>query len=349
MLDMAPIADLHPLADAWRWIVAAWVFAVGASVGSFLNVVIYRLPAGLSIAHPPSHCPACKKPIRAYDNIPIFSWLLLGGRCRNCKARFSSRYAWIEFIAGAVLLAVAATGPAFRYDSFDRMLEAPQFLSRWGEVAFYAVLLASIWSAAMIAHDTHPPPWRLLAFPLTVGIVCGMIWFRPCSLPYWADSAGSAALRVISPWNNIFGFLVALTTAAFSRILGTRNRAADRSETCPLPIAACWGGLCGLYLGWQFALVAHAVTAFVAFVTAVALALRSTKPGQSGGKHWLTFHALVVTAIVLLREPSSSLLCTTQFTFPPATWQAAWPLISIAVIAGFSLAARFVASRNRAS
>ena len=61
-------------------LLTTWLFAIGACVGSFLNVVVYRTPAGLSIAHPPSHCPHCQQQIRRQDNIPIYSWLALAGR-----------------------------------------------------------------------------------------------------------------------------------------------------------------------------------------------------------------------------------------------------------------------------
>jgi leader peptidase (prepilin peptidase)/N-methyltransferase len=63
--------------------------ALGAVIGSFLNVVIHRMPLRLSIVHPGSHCPSCERPIAAYDNVPVVSWLLLRGRCRRCRARIS--------------------------------------------------------------------------------------------------------------------------------------------------------------------------------------------------------------------------------------------------------------------
>jgi leader peptidase (prepilin peptidase)/N-methyltransferase len=75
---------------------------LGAIVGSFLNVVAYRLPRGESLAHPPSRCPNCGAPVRPYDNVPVLSWLLLRGRCRNCKEPISARYPLVE--AGTALL-----------------------------------------------------------------------------------------------------------------------------------------------------------------------------------------------------------------------------------------------------
>ncbi len=84
----------------------------GAVIGSFLNVVAYRLPRGESLAHPPSRCPSCGVPIKPYDNVPVLSWLLLRGRCRNCGERISWRYPAVE--AGTALLCalvVVAKGP----------------------------------------------------------------------------------------------------------------------------------------------------------------------------------------------------------------------------------------------
>jgi leader peptidase (prepilin peptidase)/N-methyltransferase len=75
---------------------------LGAIVGSFLNVVAYRLPRGESLAHPPSRCPNCGAPVKPYDNVPVLSWLLLRGRCRNCKEPISVRYPLVE--AGTALL-----------------------------------------------------------------------------------------------------------------------------------------------------------------------------------------------------------------------------------------------------
>lgn len=76
------------------------VFILGLSIGSFLNVVIYRMPRDMSIIYPPSTCPVCKKRIRWYDNIPIISYILLGGKCRFCKSKIGVKYPIVEFITG---------------------------------------------------------------------------------------------------------------------------------------------------------------------------------------------------------------------------------------------------------
>lgn len=76
----------------------------GLLFGSFLNVCIYRLPRGLSVVWPGSACPRCEKPIAFYDNVPVFSWLILGGRCRNCRAKITPRYLMVELITGLLFL-----------------------------------------------------------------------------------------------------------------------------------------------------------------------------------------------------------------------------------------------------
>ncbi len=89
-----------------KWQIAAVVFLFGAIVGSFLNVCIYRLPLNKSIVSPGSRCMECGKPVRWYDNIPIFSWVLLRGRCRSCGVSFSARYPFVELLTALLTVAL---------------------------------------------------------------------------------------------------------------------------------------------------------------------------------------------------------------------------------------------------
>ena len=86
-------------------VLASAIFVFGLAFGSFLNVCIYRLPLGLSVVTPRSACPECKQPIAFYDNLPVLSWLILGGRCRHCKSKISPRYLMIELLTGLLFLA----------------------------------------------------------------------------------------------------------------------------------------------------------------------------------------------------------------------------------------------------
>lgn len=95
--------------------------ALGASIGSFLNVVIHRLPLRRSLVHPGSHCPSCDAAIAPYDNVPVLSWLLLRGRCRHCRAPISPRYPTVELLTAAAFAAVVAV----RGFDDDLLLELP--------------------------------------------------------------------------------------------------------------------------------------------------------------------------------------------------------------------------------
>ncbi len=86
------------------WAIVAAVF--GLLLGSFLNVVIYRVPNKMSLAKPRSFCPSCKTPIKAYDNIPVISWLILKGECRNCKKAISFQYPLVELITAALFFCI---------------------------------------------------------------------------------------------------------------------------------------------------------------------------------------------------------------------------------------------------
>ncbi|MEM7435659.1 MAG: prepilin peptidase [Myxococcota bacterium] len=90
-----------------RWFLWLAAFLWGASWGSFFNVAIYRWPRGMSVVRPPSHCPACDAPIRAWQNVPIVGWLSLRGRAACCEARISPRYPAVELLSAVLSVAIA--------------------------------------------------------------------------------------------------------------------------------------------------------------------------------------------------------------------------------------------------
>ena len=94
---------MNPTAIA-PWILDLYAALMGLVTGSFLNVVIHRVPRGVSIVRPRSRCPYCDGPIRAGDNIPVLSWVLLRGRCRRCSAPISGRYPFLEALTGALFV-----------------------------------------------------------------------------------------------------------------------------------------------------------------------------------------------------------------------------------------------------
>ncbi|MDO4550977.1 MAG: prepilin peptidase [Planctomycetia bacterium] len=87
-------------------VLAFWFFFIGSAFGSFLNVVVWRLPLGISLNYPASHCPKCRKPIRWRHNIPVIGWGMLRGKCYDCGLPISRRYPLVEFLCGCVFLSL---------------------------------------------------------------------------------------------------------------------------------------------------------------------------------------------------------------------------------------------------
>jgi len=99
--NCAPLEERHKTVDPFY---ASAIALLGLAFGSFLNVCIYRLPLGLSVVSPGSACPHCQRPITFYDNLPVLSWLILRGRCRNCHAAISPRYLVVEVLTASLFL-----------------------------------------------------------------------------------------------------------------------------------------------------------------------------------------------------------------------------------------------------
>lgn len=147
--------------------IAGCALALGLVVGSFLNVVIYRLPRGESIVFPHSRCPACQRPLGPLENVPVFSYLFLRGRCRGCGVRISSRYPLVEGLTGIVFLAIVLR---FGVDPMT---------------ALWLVFAAGLIAAALIDFD-H----RIIPDSISVGgLVLGLV-----ALPVLAHVRGGDAL-----------------------------------------------------------------------------------------------------------------------------------------------------------
>ncbi len=169
-------------------LVALWVALVGLCVGSFLNVVIARVPAGQSVVRPRSRCPRCGKPIRWYDNLPVVSWIVLRARCRDCGAPISIRYPVVELLgATAALGALWHRGPT---------------LEALAEFTFVALLLA----LSAIDLDTwllpHALTWPLLGLGL-LAAAAGIAPAPTFASAAWGAGVGFglfAAVAVIGKW-----------------------------------------------------------------------------------------------------------------------------------------------------
>ena len=149
----------------WIWLI--FTFAFGCCIGSFLNVVIYRLPRDKSLITPPSACPACGRRIRFYDNIPLVSWLLLGLKCRHCKAPISPRYFVIELLTGLVY-----SGLFILYFRTGLRAGIGPFLSGgWFIYLISIILLSALIAASAIDLELWIIPVYICWFVTLVGLV----------------------------------------------------------------------------------------------------------------------------------------------------------------------------------
>lgn len=170
------------------WLVRGLAFAWGCLWGSFVNVVVYRVPRGLSVVRPGSHCPACGAPVHPLDNLPIVSWLVLRGRARCCGARISPRYVVVEVLGGVLSLGVA--------EAVARTLPAESSLLHAAAVFFADFALAMALMAAAFIDAEH----MYLPDTITIGgAVFGLATPALRNLG-WVDVLAGAAAGFFGVW-----------------------------------------------------------------------------------------------------------------------------------------------------
>lgn len=202
------------------------VFWLGASIGSFLSVVIHRMPAGLSIVYPPSRCPQCGHQLRLWENIPILGWLRLQGRCANCHSAISARYPLLEAGCGMVFMLIFAL--------FDLSW---QTLGYW---VFFGWLLA----LALIDIDTMTLPDALTQS----GLIAGLGYQAIAGFAATAMVSGAIAQFMEGMVGAVVGiWLVDMIAIAGSVALGqTAMGGGDAKLTAMM----------GAWLGWRLLLLA---------------------------------------------------------------------------------------------
>jgi leader peptidase (prepilin peptidase)/N-methyltransferase len=228
----------------------------GLCIGSFLNVVAYRLPAGLSIVSPGSACPGCGTSIAAYDNVPVISWLALRGRCRACDTGISARYPLTEAATGALFAAV--------------VLATHAHAQVWLDLCFVAALVA----IARIDLEHRVIPDRILA-PLAVVALALTAAVSPRELParlIAAAAGGGVLLAAVLAYPKGMGMGDVKLVAVMGLVLGTavapalfiaalagsvvgiaivarRGLAAGRKTAIPFGPFLAFGGLVGMFAG----------------------------------------------------------------------------------------------------
>ncbi|MDB5096092.1 MAG: pilD [Cyanobacteria bacterium RYN_339] len=242
---MLSIANIDPR------LVGAVIFVFGLMIGSFLNVVIYRLPAEESIVWPGSHCPKCNRSLHAWENIPVLSWLFLRGRCHTCRSPISWRYPAIELLTGGLYWAVFA---AFGFTAQTAFL-----------LVFVSLLVAIFW----IDFDTQYI-FDQTTFP---GVALGLLYSYFITHQFW--QALAAALYAVAAVSLVYGL----------SWLILREEGIGGGDLTLVAMIGAWLGLKGmilaLMLGVLFGALMGMVMVFVGYVRdrfwpPVALAFGST-------------------------------------------------------------------------
>ncbi|MFE4107780.1 prepilin peptidase [Almyronema epifaneia] len=222
------------------------IFFLGASIGSFLNVVIYRVPAGLSLLYPPSRCPKCQRQLKLYDNVPVLGWLWLRGRCRFCKRPIAVRYPLVEFLMGALFLG------AFWHFGWSEST-----LSAW-------ILLSWLVALTFIDIDTLTLPESLTRSGLVLGLTLPALW------AYLTASEMAVSVALTTFISSLFGAVLGLWLFSGISIAG----AAFLGQT-----AMGWGdsklaAMLGAWLGWAGLLLSTFLACFLgAMIGGSAIAL----------------------------------------------------------------------------
>ena len=227
----------------------------GAVIGSFLNVIAHRVPRGESLVSPGSRCPACGTPVKPHDNVPVVSWLVLRGRCRNCGARISPRYPLVELVTALVFAAVVAV----RGFDDDLVLELP----------FVSALIA----LAAIDFDHKLLPNKIV-YPLAVwGLVAtvlvdqgdlvehlvagaGAFLFLLLALLAYPSGMGMGDVKLAGAMGLFLGLsIVPALLAAFLSgslvgvVILAREGAAGRKKAVPFGVFLALGGIVGVLAG----------------------------------------------------------------------------------------------------
>ncbi len=179
--------DLLTAVPPWQWMAAAFVF--GSLWGSFANVVIHRWPREQSVVRPASRCPSCGAPIRWYDNVPVASWLLLRGRCRDCRARISPRYPLVELALALLSVAVVR---------LTLLADPPTFQQGLAEYFIWFAFVWALVTAALIDLEHYLLPDAIILPGIAVGIAANAFlldlgWQDPII----AAAGGFAAIRLL--------------------------------------------------------------------------------------------------------------------------------------------------------
>lgn len=220
------------------------VFLFGATVGSFLNVCIHRLPARESVVFPASHCPTCKRPIRPFDNIPLLSYVVLRGRCRHCAAPISLRYPFVEMLTGATAVAsldaFGLSPPFLVYFAFLAALIVITFIDLDHQIIPDAISLPGIGVGFFSSLIVGEPGWQSSLAGILLG--GGVLW--AVAEGYYRltgrEGMGGGDVKLLAMIGAFLGWRAVPVTLLLASLTGTVVGLAlmafsDRTSRTPIP------------------------------------------------------------------------------------------------------------------
>lgn len=235
---------------SWELFCSLFVLLLGGIVGSFLNVVVYRLPRGMSLVRPASRCPHCETPIRPWHNVPVVGWLWLRGRCHACGQAIAGRYPLVELASALGFLGLAWCGPLSGGACWPARALSDQQL--WLAMAYQTALVAVLWTMALVEFDGQRWPGRwtgwLLAAAVLAGVAEPALHLVSPPLATLADSLDDAPTTVA--WlDGLAGLLVGATLGALAALASGESLLGAAGRWSALGALA----LVGAVLGWQAA------------------------------------------------------------------------------------------------
>ncbi|MCP4169287.1 MAG: prepilin peptidase [Fuerstiella sp.] len=353
-------------------LIAAWVFVLGSCFGSFLNVVIYRLPAGMSLGKPKSRCPQCETPLAAKDNIPVFGWLLLRGKCRYCGLPIPARYPLIETTCGLIFLVLlfcelltGAENLPLRHP--DHFHVHPGFWLVWfakwdlsGLYLYHCSLLIMVLATCMIGYDQHRPQRKLGWFGIGAALAFGMVWseLRPVpAYPYperisqiatgfhWTDSLINpgaeywTAIRLVGFIDGVAGVVAG---AFIGRLLTWQSRALQPIAGLHTQLSAVRAGflLVGAFLGWQ---ACGMIGLLVLLTIGIFTMMSRPGTGRAGGTPVAPMFFVALAAFLLFWQElndASWMIGYNGWKFTSLDWRLDW-LLAAAGLTVFSAMVRY--------
>jgi leader peptidase (prepilin peptidase)/N-methyltransferase len=247
----------------WYTFFCLLAFTWGTCIGSFMNACIYRIPHGLSVSFPRSFCPTCHMKVAWFDNIPIFSWLALRGRCRCCRSYISPRYLLVEVLVGILFLLTW-----FKYDMvMDSRVLALDPIMHWQVIFCYWLVIAGLVLGTFVDLEHFIIPDRVTIGGMIVGVPLSVLVPQLHGVDCMWEGGLWSLLGLVSGFSLLW-------------MVGWVGRLIFKKEAMGFGDVKLMGAI-GAFLGWQAVIFTVVVSSFIGSAIGIALVLGGKRQMQS--------------------------------------------------------------------